>query len=60
MEVIFQSKIESNKKQQEDFLRLAPMERFYRFLKLSELSIKLFPIKNNKQKSNNFIIIIKE
>ncbi|TDO84015.1 hypothetical protein EV143_101460 [Flavobacterium chryseum] len=36
MEIRFQTKEESNKQQQEDFLKLSKTERFYSFLRLSE------------------------
>ncbi|PCI95503.1 MAG: hypothetical protein COB15_12145 [Flavobacteriales bacterium] len=60
MEVVFQSKEDSNRKQEEEFLKLLPMERFYRFLKLSEASKRLFPFNSKKEKENNFNIIIKD
>ncbi len=59
MEIKFQTKKESNKQQQEDFLKLSKVERFYSFLHLSE-SVSRFPVKNkiDKQK-DNFLIVIK-
>ena len=60
MKVTFTTKKESNRKQEEEFLKLAPMERFYRSLRLAEKSKRLFPSKSNREKENNFIIIIKD
>ena len=60
MEIIFQSKEESNRKQEEEFLKLSPMDRFYRFLKLAEASKRLFPFKSKVEKEHNFSIIIKD
>ena len=60
MEIIFQSKEDSNRKQEEEFLKLSPMERFYRFLKLSQASKRLFPFESNIEKKNNFNITIKD
>lgn len=36
MEIRFQTKEESNKQQQEDFLKLSKVERIYSFLRLME------------------------
>lgn len=59
MELHFQTKDESNKKQLEDFLKLSKTERFYSFLRLME-KIKNFPVKNKViSKTDNFIIEIK-
>lgn len=44
MEVRFQTKEESNKQQQEDFLKFSKVERFYSFLRLSE-RISRFPVR---------------
>lgn len=58
MEIRFQTKEESNKKQKEDFLKLSKTERFYSFLRLSE-RISRFPVKNKVDKNkDNFIIVI--
>lgn len=60
MEIRFQTKDESNKQQQEDFLKLSKAERFYSFLRLSE-RISQFPVKNRIEKNkDNFVIIIKQ
>jgi hypothetical protein len=59
MEIRFQTKEESNKKQQEDFLKLSKAERIYNFLDLI-LKMKQFPMKNKPEnKKNNFIIVLK-
>lgn len=58
MEIRFQTKEDSNKQQQEDFLKLSKTERFYSFLRLSE-RISRFPVKNKVDKNkDNFIIVI--
>lgn len=57
MEMRFQTKEESNKRQLEDFLKLSGAERIYRFLKLST-EMKKFPTKHEPDKSSNFVIII--
>ncbi len=60
MEMRFQSKEESNRQQREEFLKLAPIDRFYSFLELSE-RMKDFPTKFDKDKNrhkNNFEIVI--
>lgn len=58
MEIRFQTKEESNKQQQEDFLKLSKIERIYSFLRLSE-RISKFPVKNKIDKNkDNFQIII--
>ncbi len=58
MEIRFQTKEESNKQQQEDFLKLSKVERIYSFLRLSE-RISRFPTKNKVDKNkDNFLIII--
>jgi hypothetical protein len=55
MELFFQTKEESNKKQIDDFLKLSKSERFYSFLRLME-KMQEFPIKNKVKKSTNFIL----
>ncbi|MFD1602042.1 hypothetical protein ACFSJW_24065 [Flavobacterium artemisiae] len=58
MEIRFQTKEESNRQQQEDFLKLSGAERVRSFLKLSE-RISRFPVKNRVDKNkDNFIIVI--
>lgn len=60
MEMRFQSKEESNRQQREEFLKLAPIDRFYAFLELSE-RMKDFPSKFAQDKNrykNNFKIVI--
>ena len=59
MEIRFQTKEESNRQQQEDFLKLSKIERIYSFLRLSE-RISKFPVKNKVDKNkDNFLIVIK-
>lgn len=55
MELFFQTKDESNKKQIDDFLKLSKSERFYSFLRLME-KMQEFPIKNKVKESTNFIL----
>lgn len=58
MEIRFQTKEEINRQQQEDFLKLSKVERFYSFLRLSE-RMSRFPVKNKVDKNkDNFQIII--
>ncbi len=59
MEIKFQTKEESNKAQQEAFLRLSKADRFYSFLHLME-KVSQFPTKAIKKNSTNFIIEITE
>ena len=60
MEIKFQTKEESNKQQQDDFLKLSKVERIYAFLDLMERMSK-FPAKNKiDSKKDNLIIIIPE
>ncbi len=56
MEISFNTKEESNKKQLDSFKKLSKIERLYAFIKLSE-QINLFPTKS-KNKSTNFLIEI--
>ena len=59
MEIRFQTKEESNRQQQEEFLKLSKVERIYSFLRLSE-RISKFPVKNKVDKNkDNFLIVIK-
>ena len=56
MKVFFRTKEESNKLQEEEFLKLAPVDRFYLFLALMN---KLKISKSSPDlKNNNFKIII--
>ncbi|MCB9360453.1 MAG: hypothetical protein H6587_07710 [Flavobacteriales bacterium] len=56
MKITYTTKEESNQLQQQEFLALSPVERFYRFLILMEKSKWL---NNKKQESNNnFQIVI--
>lgn len=59
MEIRFQTKEESNKQQQEAFLKLSGVERVYAFWRLME-RVNRFPVKNKKEAhTNNFIIELK-
>jgi hypothetical protein len=59
MEVRFQTKEESNKQQQDDFLKLSKVERVYAFWRLME-RVSQFPVKNKVDKNkDNFIIELK-
>jgi hypothetical protein len=59
MKILFQTKEESNKQQQEDFLKLSKVERIYSFLRLME-RVSQFPVKNKVNKNkDNFLIVIK-
>lgn len=58
MEIKFQTKEESNKQQQDNFLKLSKAERIYAFLNLME-RMSQFPVKNKIDRSkDNFLIII--
>jgi len=59
MEVRFQTKEESNKQQQDDFLKLSKVERVYAFWRLME-RVSRFPLKHKVDKNkDNFIIELK-
>lgn len=58
MEISFTTKEESNKKREEEFLELKPIERIYKFLELV-VRVNKFPTKEKKEKNNNFVIEIK-
>ncbi|MBP2284435.1 hypothetical protein H4V97_002753 [Flavobacterium sp. CG_23.5] len=58
MEIQFQTKEESNKKQLEIFLKLSKIERIYSFLNLM-YRVNQFSTKNKVDKSANFLITIK-
>jgi hypothetical protein len=59
MEIRYQSKSESKKEQQEAFLKLPPIDRFYNFLDLCE-RLRKFPVRKNIEKATagNFVIEI--
>ncbi len=57
MEIKFQTKEESNREQQEEFLKLSPAERVYAFYNLI-LKMKRFPTKVKPKNNNNFVIEI--
>ncbi len=58
MEIKFQTKEESNRQQEEAFLKLSKSERVWRFFELMQKSKSLLPVKEKPIKSNNFIINI--
>lgn len=49
MEMRFQSKEESNRMQEEEFLKLSGAERFFAFLELSRAVLKHFPQKTEQE-----------
>ncbi|MEL1243444.1 hypothetical protein AAEO56_04155 [Flavobacterium sp. DGU11] len=57
MEIRFETKEESNRRRQEEFLKLSGGERVMNFLKLS-MQMKMFPTSAKPDKSSNFIIEI--
>ncbi len=57
MELKFQTKEESNRQQEEAFLKLSKAERVWLFFELMQKS-KSLPAKEKPDKSNNFIINI--
>jgi hypothetical protein len=59
MQIIFQTKEESNKKQLDDFLKLSKSERIYSFLRMSQFISKLPTKKKVDKNKDNFIIQIK-
>ncbi|MBX2953619.1 MAG: hypothetical protein KF870_14005 [Leadbetterella sp.] len=58
MQILFRTKEEANKEQQEYFLSLAPAERFYEFLSLSERISKFPTLKKVNKDKDNFVISI--
>jgi len=59
MELHFQTKEESNKKQLDTFLQLSGAERVASFLRLSEKLYHLYPKNKKTTKTANFEIVIK-
>ncbi len=57
MKITFQTKEESKRKQQEEFLKLTPGERVLAFFELSR-RMKDFPCKKLIEKTGNFILRI--
>lgn len=58
IKITYRTKEESNKIQEEEFMKLSGAERFYKFLDLM-LFMKQFPSKENSEdKKNNFVIVI--
>lgn len=57
MHIKFQTKEESNREQEEAFLKLSKSERVWRFFELMQKSKSLFPTEK-VHKSDNFLIHI--
>ncbi len=57
MEIKFQTKQESNREQEEEFLKLTGGERVYAFYDLI-LKMKRFPTKAKPKENTNFVIEI--
>lgn len=57
MELLFQTKEESNQQQVEEFLKLPKTERVLHFLSMVE-QFNQFPSKKKEEKSGNFNIVI--
>ena len=64
VEVKFQTKEESNRQQQKEFLSLSGSERFFRFLQLSRCINRIMPVKNElsfeERHKGNFLLIHKD
>lgn len=59
MVIKFQTKEDSNKQQQDDFLKLSKADRIYAFLRLME-RVSQFPVKNKVDRDkDNFVIELK-
>jgi len=59
MEIKFQSKEQSKKRQEEEFLALSREERFLQFIELSNAILK-FPSKTAQSDDSNFQLIRKK
>lgn len=57
MKLSFKTKEESNQAQQEEFLKLQPVERIYAFLNLMD-RLKEYPTKAVPENQDNFLIEI--
>ncbi len=55
MQIHFRTKEESNRIQQEEFLKLTPVDRFYAFLDLM-YAMKDFPSREKDMNKGNFVI----
>lgn len=55
MEIWFETKEESNRRRQEEFLKLSGHERFMAFLRLMQ-EMKQFPTTAKPEKNDNFVI----
>ena len=64
MKVKFQSKEESKKQQQQEFLKLSGAERFFRFLEMSRAINSIMPVKDRlsfeQRNKGNFLLIHKD
>lgn len=64
MEIRFQTKEESNRQQQEEFLNLSGANRFFRFLELSRAINRVMPVKDKlsfeEKYKDNFLLIHKD
>lgn len=61
MQIHFRTKEESNRAQEEEFLKLSPSERFYAFIKLMH-DLRDFPSNSSEEEmkeKENFVIEIK-
>lgn len=57
MEMRFQSKEESNRMQEEEFLKLSGAERFFAFLELSRAVMRQFPQQAEKDLSKTHFVL---
>lgn len=57
MKISFRTKEESNREQQDEFLKLQPVERIYAFLSLME-QLNAYPTKAKSKNRDNFLIQI--
>jgi len=64
MQIRFQTKVESKRQQEQDFLALSGAERFMRFLELSRTINNLMPVKKRlgfeERYKGNFLLIHKD
>lgn len=59
MEINYRTKEESNKIQQEEFLKLTPSQRVSAFFDLM-YKMRKYPVPHKKDKTNNFLIVIED
>lgn len=60
MEIVFQTKEQSNQLQKDAFLKLSKIERFYCFLRLMERMSQFHAKSKILSNTDNFLIIIPE